>query len=137
MTGKGALGGAVIVATIVGVIVTAHFTHKTTAPQAITQPNRSQAPAYAQTEPTVDALVLEHECVTPCSANIAWRFKIRTEGHPLQIQFKGVVNPVTFPGEGDFQAPEKMQSGETFFVSSEKEHPNVRVQVYRVVSYRR
>jgi hypothetical protein len=88
------------------------------------------APAAKQTE----ALVLEKECLTPCSANIAWKFKIRTDGRPLRIKFQGVHDEVSYPGEGDFQVPPEMTSGETTFISSDNEHPHVRVQVYRRIS---
>ncbi|MEX2052534.1 MAG: hypothetical protein WD991_02485 [Candidatus Paceibacterota bacterium] len=82
----------------------------------------------------VEALVLEHECLTPCSADIAWRFKIRTDGRPLSVKFQGVGQAVTYPGEGDFKAPSSMRSGETQFVSPDESHPHVRVQVYRKVT---
>ena len=89
-----------------------------------------QAPAV------VEALVLEHECTTPCSANIAWPFKIRGEGHPLRIKFQGVADWVSYAGEGDFQAPSQMRSGETQFVSLDPKRPHVRVQVYRKITVR-
>ena len=96
-------------------------------------PARSQAPVSF-----TDALVLDHECLTPCSTNIAWKFQIRVVGSfALRIKFQGVADWVDYPaGEGDFHAPEKMQSGETFFASPDKKPP-VRVQVYRVISVTR
>ncbi|MFZ3011721.1 MAG: hypothetical protein WA060_01845 [Minisyncoccia bacterium] len=84
-------------------------------------------------QPT-EALVLMHECYTPCSTQIAWSFKIRTEGRPLRITFSGVRDSVSYPGEGDFRAPSQMRSGETFFDSPDKKNPHVRVQVYRKVN---
>lgn len=98
-----------------------------------------RAAAYVDAHPPtsttlpVEALVLEHECLTPCSANITWRFKIRTDGHPLRIKFQGIKGWKDFPAEGDFQAPTQMRSGDTEFVSSDPRHPHIRVQVYKRV----
>ncbi len=91
---------------------------------------------YAPAAPVqmVEALTLEHECITPCSGYIGWRAKIRTEGRPVSIKFQGVAEPVIYPGEGDFVGPPGMRSGETFYVSPDPERPNIRVQVYRKIS---
>lgn len=84
-----------------------------------------------------EALLLEQECWTPCSAYIAWKFKIRTDGQPIKIKFQGVADPVEYPGEGDFKAPANMLSGETEFVSLDKERPHIRVQVYKKIIVRK
>ncbi|OGI73695.1 hypothetical protein A3D42_00540 [Candidatus Nomurabacteria bacterium RIFCSPHIGHO2_02_FULL_41_18] len=89
--------------------------------------------AAPRSVPMIEALLLERECWTPCDANIAWPFKIRTEGRPLRIKFQGVAGWTDYPGEGDFRAPSNMQSGETQFVSPDEENLHVRVQVYRKV----
>lgn len=102
---------------------------KATAPAATSPPAARYAPVQTQ-----NALVLMNECYTPCSAPIAWRFHIRTEGHPLDISFQGVAKPVRYPGEGDFAAPPEMRSGETKFESPDETRPHVRVQVYKVIA---
>lgn len=137
MTAKGILGGEIIAVVIVIALIMGYLHYKKA--ETKTRAEKIAAEKYVATHPpaqqrTVEALVLEHECTTPCSANIAWKFKIRTDGHPLRIKFQGVRDEVTYPGEGDFQAPPKMTSGETKFVSADKEHPNVRVQVYRKIA---
>jgi hypothetical protein len=96
-----------------------------------------KASAYsssASAAPSVEALVLEKECFTPCSADIEWPFKIRTDGDPLRIKFQG-TGWFDHPGKGYVQAPSQMQSGNTEFISPDEKNPRVRVQVYRKVQY--
>jgi hypothetical protein len=92
-------------------------------------------PPLVQTAPqqhAVEALVLEHECYTPCSANIAWRFKIIWGDNPLRITYPGGQVVDRRGKDEDFQAPSNMQSGETKFESLEPNNPHFRVRVYRV-----
>jgi hypothetical protein len=85
---------------------------------------------------TTEALVLEHECETPCSAIIAWRFKIVWGDNPLRITYPGGQVVDRRGQDRDFQAPSSMMSGETKFESLDPDHPHFRVQVYRVVIIR-
>lgn len=82
---------------------------------------------------TTEALVLERECYTPCSVNIAWRFRIlRTEA--IRVKWNGFDGWIEYPAKGDLRAPSQMRSGQTEFESADPEHPTVRVQVYRKVT---
>lgn len=82
---------------------------------------------------TTEALVLERECYTPCSVNIAWRFRIlRTEA--IRIKWNGFDGWMKYPAKGDLKAPSQMRSGQTDIESDDPQHPNVRVQVYRKVT---
>jgi hypothetical protein len=95
----------------------------------------SDPPASTEQEvqqPVVEALVLMKECLTPCSALLDYRFKIRTDGHPLRIKFPGVDEWFEHPAEGDARAPSGItDEGETLFVSPDVDHPHVQVQVYK------
>lgn len=80
---------------------------------------------------TTEALVLESECYTPCSGNIpAGRFKIRTDGHPLRVKFKG-LGWFALPAEGDVLFPDGIEDGNAEFFSSDS---HVRVQVYKRIT---
>ena len=81
-----------------------------------------------------EALVLMHECYTPCNANIQWRFKIRTDGQAIRVKFQGVKDWFIIPAEGDVQCPQQLRSGMTEFQSNEK-NPHIRVQVYQKITY--
>lgn len=85
----------------------------------------------------VEALVLEKECLTPCEVSIAWRFRIQSEGLPIKVTFKGVKEPVSYPGEGDFRAPKEMRSGDTLIESAVPGRVTVPIKVYRRVQIRR
>ena len=85
----------------------------------------------------VEALVLEKECLTPCEVNIAWKFRIQSEGLPIRITFKGVKEPVSYPGEGDFKAPKEMRSGNTLIESAVPERTTIPIKVYRKIYIRR
>jgi hypothetical protein len=85
----------------------------------------------------VEALVLEKECLTPCEVSIAWRFRIQSEGLPIKVTFKGVKEPVSYPGEGDFKAPKEMRSGDTLIESAVPERTTIPIKVYRRVYIRR
>lgn len=125
------LGVALVIALGYGKCQYSAWSEKAEAEKKVAQQQRATTPPPVFTE----ALVLEHECLTPCSVNIAWRFQIRVGGsRALRIKYKGVSQPVDYPaGEGSFQAPSQMQSGETSFVSPDPLYPNVRVQVYRII----
>ena len=83
-----------------------------------------------------EALIFAGECITPCKLDIQFKFKIRGEGNPLRITFPGVDQPVDYPGEGDFKAPEGMEKGDTYFTSLNEKRPNVRVQLYKKITVR-
>lgn len=85
----------------------------------------------------VEALILEKECLTPCEVKIAWKFRIQSEGLPIKITFKGVKEPVSYPGEGDFKAPKEMRSGETLIESAVPGRITIPIKVYRVTYIRR
>ena len=85
----------------------------------------------------VEALVLEKECLTPCEVKIAWKFRIQSEGLPIKVTFKGVKEPVSYPGEGDFRAPKEMRSGETLIESAVPGRTTIPIKVYRRVYIRR
>lgn len=121
--------GLILLILIVVVVRNRYFTPEEEEKVSSSKKTTTYTPAAATA--TVEALVLEHECYTPCNANIAWRFKIRTEGNPIRIKFTGVRDWVEYPGEGDFKAPASMDSGDTRFESSNPKRPNVRVWVYR------
>lgn len=81
---------------------------------------------------TVEALVLQKECLTPCSAYVGWSYKVRTDGDPIRIKYQG-TDWFDQPAKGDFQAPKGFQPGETQFVSPDKKNPHVRVWVYKKI----
>lgn len=95
------------------------------------------AQAYAAAHPPaqvthpVEALVLMHECTTPCPAHVGWSYKIRTDGDPIRIKYHGCTEWFDQPGKGSFPAPKCFQPGEAQFVSSDEVHPNVKVWVYK------
>jgi hypothetical protein len=95
---------------------------------------RAAANPPAQTTPqqAVEALVLEHECYTPCSANINWKFKIIWGDNPLRIIYPGGQVVDRRGKDEDFQAPSNMQAGETKFESLDPNNLHFRVLVYRV-----
>ncbi|MDD5721477.1 MAG: hypothetical protein PHT16_03485 [Candidatus Pacebacteria bacterium] len=96
---------------------------------------KTQPPTQTASRQKVEALVLDNECLTPCSGNIpAGRFKIRTDGHPLRIKFKGVHDWVEHPAEGEAKSPSGVEPGEAQFVSSDKENPHVKVWVYKKIT---
>jgi len=78
-----------------------------------------------------EALILEKECVTPCSVKITFRFKIRTDGDPLWIRYPCVDTLVPHPGKGEGKVPPEMCSGETFLTSRDSANPHVRTWTYR------
>ena len=81
---------------------------------------------------TVEALVLTYEGITPCSSFVGWSYKVRTDGHPLRIKYKG-CEWVERPSEGNFEAPKTFEPGDALFASPDLLHPNVRVQVYKKI----
>lgn len=80
----------------------------------------------------MEVLVPTETCWTPCSAYVGWGYKVRTDGDPLQIKYQG-CDWFDQPGKGDFSAPKGFRPGNAQFVSGDKEHLNVRVQIYRKV----
>lgn len=88
---------------------------------------------YVPPPQPVEALVLMHECMTPCSADIQWKFKIRTDGHAIKVKFPG-MSWYNMPAEGDVKFPFTMNAGEAFFASLDEKNPNVRVQVYKKIT---
>lgn len=94
------------------------------------KPATAHPPAPA-TQP-VESLVLEHECLTPCSANISYRFEVIWGDSPLRITYPGGQIVDRRGKDEDFQAPSNIRSGETKFVSLDPLRPNFRVRVYRV-----
>jgi type II secretory pathway pseudopilin PulG len=92
-------------------------------------PSATQQRATLQTK---DALVLEKECLTPCSSYYGWRYKIRTDGHPLRVKFDG-LDWIDYPAEGSVPTPDGFKPGEAYFESPDKE-PRVMVQVYKIVT---
>lgn len=130
MTGKQTLGLIIAVVTIVGAIIFSYLVYTPSAP-TITPPTSSSS-VGGETE----ALVFAGECITPCKLDIQFKFKIRGEGNPLRITFPGVDQPVDYPGEGEFKAPEGMEKGDTYFTSLNEKRPNVRVQLYKKITVR-
>lgn len=122
--------GAVLGVLLLVLLFKGGCSHKAKTPPAPSKVSVTTAPE------TVEALVLMHEEDTPCSAYIDYKFRIRTEGHPLNIKFQGVKDPVIYPGEGKFDVPPESKAGELFFTSPDPLHPNVRVQIYKVVKIR-
>lgn len=89
-------------------------------------------PAHPTTQVVATAKTAEtlKREVTPCSIHIKkGKFDIWTDGHPVWIKFNGVQEWVSYPGQGDFQAPSGILPGEMLIVSSDPEYPNIRVQV--------
>jgi len=80
----------------------------------------------------VEALVPVYEGYTPCTNFVGWDYKIRTDGHPLRIKYQE-CDWIDRPSEGDFKVPETFRPGETIFVSTNLEHLNIRVQIYKKV----
>lgn len=96
---------------------------------------KTQQPAPATTSQLVEALVLENECITPCSGNIpVGKFKVRTDGHPIRIKYKGVDNWFVEPPGEDSSAPKGVEAGEAQFVSSDKNNLHIKVQVYKKIT---
>ena len=87
-------------------------------------------PAPSATRP-IEALVLEHECLTPCSTNINYKFKVIWGDSPLRIVYPGGITVDRHGKDEDFQAP-SFNSGEVKFASLDPLRPNFRVQVYKV-----
>jgi hypothetical protein len=80
-----------------------------------------------------EALVLQHECLTPCSSFVGWSYKIRTDGDPLRIKYNG-CDWFDQPARGQFQAPKCFQPGEAQFKSPEEKNPHVQVWVYQKIA---
>ena len=104
----------------------------TTGNGGATQRNQNAPATSPAPTPTREALVLEHECFTPCKANIQWRFKIIWGDNPLRITYPGGQIVDRHGQDEDFQAPSNMRSGDVQFASLDPEHQHFRVQVYRV-----
>ena len=90
-----------------------------------------------------ETLVLMHTCQTPCSFKLgAYPTKIRTDGDPLWIQFKGVKEWFPHPGKGAIGGPPRVEVGTATFVSrdpsdptegkEDSKNPHVQVWIYRV-----
>ncbi len=82
---------------------------------------------------TTEALVLTYEGYTPCSVNIDYRAKIQRYGRPLTVKYPGIVQPITYSGESDTNAPPGVWSGEFFFTSPDHDHPHILVRVYKKI----
>jgi hypothetical protein len=82
----------------------------------------------------VEALVLEHECVTPSSSFVGWGYKVRTDGDPLRIKYNGCSEWFEQPARGQFQAPGCFTPGEALFASRDEKNPHVKVWVYRKIT---
>jgi hypothetical protein len=65
--------------------------------------------------------------VTP---RIDYKFKIRTEGHAINIQFTG-SSSVPYPTEGNFQMPSGAQQGSAVITRGPNEKGTVHVQLYK------
>ncbi|KKQ20800.1 MAG: hypothetical protein US33_C0012G0013 [Parcubacteria group bacterium GW2011_GWC1_36_9] len=110
----------------------------TTAAVGIRGCNKNVKAKTSSTQPTnslpatVEALVLTYEGITPCSSFVGWSYKVRTDGHPLRIKYKG-CEWVERPSEGNFEAPKTFEPGDALFASPDLLHPNVRVQVYKKI----
>ena len=77
----------------------------------------------------VEALVLEHECLTPCGSFVGWNYKVRTDGHPFRIKYQG-----TGWVKGGDKVPETFEPGEAEFVSDDSNNLHVLVQVYKKIT---
>jgi len=86
----------------------------------------------APTVAPVEALVLMHECFTPCSAFVGWSYKVRTDGDPIRIKYQG-ADWFDQPARGNFKAPKGFQPGEAQFASSDETNPHVKVCVYKKI----
>ena len=96
-------------------------------------PSTNTPPATVATAKPVETLVLMYEGITPCSIDIQYRAKIRTDGDPLLIKFTGVAEWFPHPGKGAVDGPKGVQAGETKFVSADTNRPNVKVWVYKKI----
>jgi hypothetical protein len=80
----------------------------------------------------VEALVLEHECNTPCSAFVGWSYKVRTDGDSIRIKYQGCTDWFDQPAKEDKPAPKCFQPGEAQFASPLDE--KVKVWVYKRIT---
>lgn len=84
------------------------------------------------TRPIPGSLLPMYSGYTPCDVFIGWKFKIKTDGSPITVKFKGVANKIAYPGTGRFDAPSNFQSGFQHIESGDPANPVVYVEVYQV-----
>lgn len=89
------------------------------------------APEQSATQQMVEALVLQKECLTPCSSFVGWNYKVRTDGDPIRVIGKDYTWDI--PGKGAANPPKNFQPGETRIVSLGK-NPQVDVWVYKKIT---
>lgn len=114
----------VIVITIVAAVITAIF---------IFCNYSSTTPDNSSVKATTEANVLVKEGFTPLTVDIHYKFQFRTEGKPINVKFNGIEEVVPFAGEGDFNAPKNLRSGETIITSGDTNHLKIWVKVYKII----
>lgn len=77
----------------------------------------------------LEGLVLQHQCLTPCSSYIGWDYRIWTEEHPVQVRNENYR--WDFPAVGVSNPPKNFKPGEAEIISLEKNNPHVNVWVYK------
>ena len=103
-------------------------------PSEETEVKATTQPATQPTAPEVgtrEVLLLEQECLSPCSSYVGWNYKVRTDGDPIGIRYHGCSDWFDQPGKGNFPAPKCFKPGDAEFRSSDEKNLHVRVQVYR------
>jgi len=133
MSVKGIIGGGIILVTVVMAIVIGYATRDKTTVTAVAKTSIAPPPPPQ----TVEALVPEHECLTPCTAFVGWQYKVRTDGDPLRIKYHDCADWFDQPAKGQFDAPKCFRPGEAEFESSDKTNPHVQVWVYERTNIRR
>ena len=63
---------------------------------------------------------------------IDYKFKIRTEGHAINIQFDGMKSPEPYPPEGNFSIPSNARHGPATITLGDGEK-KVHVQLYKKI----
>ncbi|MBU0999075.1 hypothetical protein KKG24_02080 [Patescibacteria group bacterium] len=88
-------------------------------------------PPPAPPAPPVEALVLEKECLTPCSSFVGWNYKVRTDGDPVRVYNANYSWEI--PGKGMANPPKNFKPGDAQIISSGK-NPQVGVWVYKKIT---
>lgn len=83
---------------------------------------------------TVEALVLEYECISRCSGSLPSKFRVETpDGDPVLVKWPGHSDWEKIPAKGEFRAPEKVRAGIDIEFDTVPGESPARVRVYQRV----
>lgn len=98
-----------------------------------TPDSASQTHIYKEALVLVDEHDLDDNNPSWTTPYIGYKFKIRTEGHAINIQFTGMKDPVPYPPEGNFSMPSGAQPGPATITRGPGEK-RVHVQLYKIIT---